>query len=213
MTLMPGYRGIELRATKYGLNIPDAVVVELVFSTDKFKSFKKDRNNQVESYEFEITNDFDRGHITGGFYYHIYKDNPEKNKLVTYNIQDIEKRKPTYASVEFWGGEKDLWEKDEKTGKSKKVGKETVEGWYKEMCWKTMYRAAFNDITIDSQKIDDAYLNLKQTEMSYLEENAAAEIAENANKEFIDITDTTTVIDDSAPLRTGKRKHQSRPRF
>lgn len=190
MTLMPGYRGIELRATKYGLNIPDAVVVELVFSTDKFKSFKKDRNNRHESYEFEITNDFDRGKIVGGFYYHYYAEHPEKNKLVVMTIKEIEKRKPAYASAEFWGGEKDVWDN------GKKVGKETTEGWYEKMCYKTVYRAAYGDITIDSQKIDDDYLKLRQMEMSLTELKVAEEIAENANKEFLDITNTTTVIDE-----------------
>lgn len=189
-----GYRGIELKATKYGLEVPDNVVVELVYSTDKFKPIKKDRNNPYESYEFEIMDVFDRGEIKGGFYYHIYSKAPEKNKLVIMTIKDIEKRKPMYASTEFWGGEKDVWEKDEKTGRNKKVGTEQVEGWYEKMCYKTVYRAAYNDITIDSQKIDDDYLRLKQAENEFNEAEVEAEIAENANKELIDI-DTGEIID------------------
>jgi len=34
--------------------------------------------NKVESYEFEVTNPFDRGEIVGGFYYHSYNENPGK---------------------------------------------------------------------------------------------------------------------------------------
>lgn len=180
IVFIEGYRGIELKSKKYGLDIPDHVVVELVYSTDKFKSYKKDRHNNIESYEFEITNDFDRGSIVGGFYYHIYDGNPEKNKLVVMTLKDIEKRKPAYASVEFWGGEKDKWENN------KKVGTEHVEGWYEKMCYKTIYRAAYADITIDSQKIDDDYMKLRQMELSLTELKVAQEIDENANKQFID---------------------------
>jgi len=188
IALLEEYRGIELKSKKYGLDVPDHVVVELVCENDHFKSFKKDRNNQYESYEFEILDDFNRGKIKGGFYYHIYNDNPEKNKLVVFTLKDIEKRRPEHASVEFWGGEKDLWEKDEKTGKNKKVGTVQVEGWYERMCWKTIYRAAYNDITIDSQKIDDDYLRLKHMEETLADAQIAQEIAKNANTEIIDIT-------------------------
>jgi len=186
-----GYRGIELKSEKYGLDVPDDVTVELVYSNDHFKPIKKDRNNPIETYEFEIKDPFGRGEIVGGFYYHSFKDNPAKNKLVVFTIKDIEKRKPPYASVEFWGGEKDIWEN------GKKVGKQKVEGWYEKMCYKTIYRAAYKDITIDSQKIDDDYLRLKQMEESSAESEVAREIAENANSEVIDVE--YDVAQDEAP--------------
>lgn len=191
IAFIEGYRGLELKAVKYGLDVPDAVIVELVYENDKFKPIKKDMKNSIESYEFEIVNPFDRGSIIGGFYYHIYNENPEKNKLVMFSIKDIEKRKPAYASVEFWGGEKDIWENDKKTGK-----KEQVEGWYEQMCWKTIYRAAYNDITIDSQKIDDNYLRMKQLENDTTEKLVEAEIEEKANKEYIDIDEYEDVVDE-----------------
>ncbi len=182
INLMPGYRGIELKAVKYGLDVPDYVVVELVHENDKFKEYKKDRNNPVAAYEFEVINSFDRGEIVGGFYYHGWKDSPEKNKLVVFSLNDILKRKPDYAAPEFWGGEKDEYKNGKKTGKKIKV-----EGWFEKMCWKTIYRAAYRDITIDSQKIDDDYLRLKQMEESYAEAEVERDVAENANKEAIDI--------------------------
>lgn len=184
ISFIEGYRGIELKATKYGMEVPDNVVVELVYSTDSFRPIKKDRENKVEGYKFEITNPFDRGEIIGGFYYHDYVKSPEKNKLVIMSIKDIEKRKPQHASAEFWGGEKDVW-KD-----GKKAGKEQIDGWYDKMCWKTLYRAAYSDITIDSQKIDDDYLRLKQMETEFSEAEVAQEINENANREVIDIEAT-----------------------
>jgi len=191
ITFIEGYRGIELKATKYGLDTPNAVVVELIYSNDKFKEIKKDRNNKFNDYEFEITEPFDRGEIKGGFYYHIYNDNPSKNKLVVFSMKDIEKRKPAKASAEFWGGEKDVWTN------GKKTGTEHIEGWKEEMCWKTIYRAAYGDITIDSQKIDDDYLRLKKLESQAIESIVENEIEENANKEFVDIDATQAdVIDE-----------------
>lgn len=177
-----GYRGLELKSVKYGLDVPNHVTVELVYSNDYFAPIKKDANHPYEGYEFEIKNPFDRGKILGGFYYHSYTKTPEKNKLVMMTIKDIEKRKPDHASPEFWGGEKDKWEN------GKKVGTETVEGWYEKMCWKTVYRAAHSDITIDSQKIDDDYLRLKQMESDFAESEVEREINANANKNVIDIT-------------------------
>lgn len=176
-----GYRGLEIKAKKYGLEVPDGVLAELVYSNDKFKSIKKDRNNTVESYEFEIVNDFDRGAIIGGFYYHIFNNDPMKNKLVVYTKKDIEKRKPAYASAEFWGGEKDKWEN------GKKVGTEQVDGWYDAMCYKTICRAAYGSITIDSQKIDDDYMMLSQQEQTMKDSKLQAEIEENANTVTIDV--------------------------
>lgn len=193
ITFVEGYRGMELKAVKYGLHVPDNIIVEVVYSTDRFKSFKKDRNNKFDDYEFEIKNEFDRGTVVGGFYYHAYYDTPEKNKLVTMSLKDIEKRKPQYASVEFWGGEKDIWDN------GKKVGKEQVEGWYEKMVWKTIYRAAHGDVTIDSQKIDDDYMRLRQVEAEFAEADAEQEIAENANRDVIDVTPSASPMQQPTP--------------
>jgi len=180
-----GYRGLELKAFKYGLDVPSSVVVEVVYSSDKFILRKRDANNKIDSYTFEIVNPFDRGDVVGGFYYLAFKDAPEKNRVVAMTLKDIEKRKPKYASTEFWGGEKDEYKNGKKTGK-----KEVVEGWYEKMCYKTVYRAAYGDVTIDSQKIDDDFMRLKQMEDRYAEAAVEAEIAENANGEILDVTYT-----------------------
>lgn len=191
IVFIEGYRGLELKAKKYGLDVPDSTTIKLVHKNDKFIPIMKDKNNPYETYEFS-TNPFDPGEIIGGFYYHAYKDNPEKNRLVVLTMKDIEKRKPRYASTEFWGGEKEIWETDE-NGKNKKTGKtEKVEGWREEMCEKTIARAAWNDITIDSQKIDDAYMALRQIENDNTQYIVEAEIAENANQTVIDIAPAQT---------------------
>lgn len=177
-----GYKGTEIKSVKYGLDVPDVVTVELVRKNDNFKEIKKDANNKVESYIFEIVDSFDRGDIVGGFYFHQFQSNPEKNKIKTFTLYDIEKRKPKYASVEFWGGEKDEWKNGKKTGQKTKV-----EGWFEEMAYKTIYRAAYNSITIDSEKIDENYLAIIEKERTFNDDKVQNEIEKNANKQTLDI--------------------------
>ncbi len=197
ITFILGYKGIELKAKKYGFDVPNDVIVELVYSTDNFKQMKRDINNRVESYILEITNDFDRGELVGGFYYFVYNDQPERNKLRVFSKADIEKRKPSHASPEFWGGEKDKW------SDGKKVGTEKVEGWYDEMAYKTICRAAYNAITIDSEKIDDHYLAMMEKEREQHDSKIALEISENANTQAIGFDDMPdqkpAAIDEPAP--------------
>jgi recombination protein RecT len=203
MTFMIGYRGKELKAKKYGLDVPDSVTVELVHTNDRFKSIKKDKNNPYDTYEFEIIDDFDRGTIRGGFYYHRFSQNPEKNKLTVFTLADIEKRKPKYAAAEFWGGEKDVWTTDEKTGKRKKTTEHT-DGWYEKMCWKTIFRAAYGDITIDSEKIDADYQRLKAMEESFESAKAEQEVELNANNETVDIEPDGYEVKDDVDTETGE---------
>ncbi len=169
ITFIMGYRGIELKSRKYGLDVPDDVVVELVYENDTFKEIKKDNNNPIGGYIFVINDSFNRGDIVGGFYCHRYFDKPEKNKIRVFSRADIDKRKPDKASAEFWGGEKDVWQD------GKKIGKEQVEGWYDEMAWKTICRAAYNDITIDSEKIDDHFWRVIERESARLNDYAIEE--------------------------------------
>lgn len=189
MGFVIGYRGMEIKAKKYGLDIPSDVVFELVYSTDKFKQFKKDKDNPVESYSLEVTNDFNRGNVVGGFWYHEFKDAPEKNKIKVFSLKDIEKRKPKYASAEFWGGEKAIWKNGQKTGVEK------IDGWFEEMAIKTISRNAYNAITIDSKKIDDNYLAILQKENEMNDSIIQNQIDANANKEPLDFEDAEMVDD------------------
>lgn len=180
ITLMEGYNGIQYISEKYALVNPKAVTIELVYSTDTFKPIKKSRANAVEGYEFEINNPFDRGEIVGGFGYIEYEDQ-SRNKLVIMTIKDILKRKPEYAAAEFWGGKKKVW-KD-----GKKVEEDT-DGWYEEMCLKTIKREVYSakNIPRDPMKIDESYHYLKAQEMRNAEREAQAEIDANANRVVID---------------------------
>jgi recombination protein RecT len=185
VTLMLGYNGIQYIAEKYAVEKPKAVTIELVYSTDTFKPIKKSKDNQVESYIFEINNPFDRGEIVGGFGYIEYED-PVKNKLIIMTRKDIEKRKPAYAAAEFWGGTTKVWEN------GKQVEKET-DGWFEEMCLKTIKREVYSakHIPRDPQKIDENYQYMKMREARYAELEAQAEIDGYANTIIIDTTPTT----------------------
>lgn len=187
IVFIPGYKGIELKAKKYGFNVPDDVIVELVCKNDVFKVFKKDLKNKVEGYELNIEDSFNRGDIVGGFYYHVYFNTPQKNKLRVFTLKDIEKRKPDYASAEFWGGEKDKWVD------GKKAGKETVDGWFEEMAYKTIYRAAYNAITIDSEKIDENYMAVIQKEQESRDFQITNEISTKANRNEIGFEDEPNI--------------------
>lgn len=184
MTLMLGYNGIQYIAEKYALDKPTAVTVELVYSTDTFVPIKKTAGNKVENYEFVINNPFERGEIIGGFGYIEFAD-PTKNKLVIMTKAAIEKRKPKYASANFWGGKIKVWEN------GRQVEQQT-DGWYEEMCLKTVKREVYSAkyIPRDPSKVDDSYRHLKISEARNAEIEAEAEIAENGNGILIDTPPT-----------------------
>ena len=188
IVLMEGFNGLELKARKYGFDVPDEVIFELKYSTDHFKSKKKSFDNKIESYEFSIEDDFNRGELEGGFYYMIFNDNPEKNKLVVMNRAQIEKRKPKYASAEFWGGEKDEWKNGKKTGK-----KEAVDGWEEEMFMKTLKRHCWDKVNIDSQKIDDHLMRVLENENQGNDRLIDDEIETKANKKEIGFDDVEDI--------------------
>lgn len=182
ITLMPGYNGIQYIAEKYAVEKPVSVTVELVYSTDTFKPVKKNKDNKIESYEFEINDAFNRGHIVGGFGYIEYPD-PVKNKLIIMTMKDIEKRKPEYASAEFWGGKIKKWEH----GKQMEV---ESDGWLEEMCLKTIKREVYSakHIPRDPKKIDDNYQFMRMREARLADMEAQAEIDNHANTIIIDTT-------------------------
>lgn len=173
-----GYNGIKLIAENYAITKPKAVTIEVVHATDDFKPIKKSHSNPYDTYEFTITNAFDRGEIIGGFGYIEYEDQA-KNTLYCLNMKEINKRKPKYAAAEFWGGTK----KDYKTQQNVEI-----EGWLEEMVYKTMIRHVYGKIALDPQKVDDAFRHIQQREADYREMELKSEIAANANKEPINIT-------------------------
>ena len=187
VNLMLGYNGIKYIAEKFALCPPKSVTIELVYSTDNFKPHKKGRGNDIESYDFEIMNPFDRGHIVGGFGYIEY-DDPKKNELVLMSMKDIEKRKPEYASANFWGGKANEW----KNGKKVEVDKD---GWLDEMCRKTLIREVYSPkhILLDPRKIDENYQYMKEREARLAD-------AQDDMRRIIDVTANTVPMEQAAQL-------------
>lgn len=188
ITLMPGYNGIKYTAIRYAVEAPIGETVELVYSTDTFVPHKKDSAHPVATYEFQINNPFDRGEIIGGFGYLEFAE-PAKNELIIMPLKDILKRKPEYASANFWGGTTSEWQTVD--GKRKKVEVQK-EGWFEEMCRKTLIREVYSakHLPRDPQKIDDAYQFMKAREARFAEIQAQAEIDAQANIIPIDTTPT-----------------------
>ena len=190
VNLMLGYNGIKYIAEKYALEPPRAVTIELVYQSDNFRPYKRGRDNDVEGYDFEITNPFDRGKIVGGFGYIEYSD-ARKNELVIMSMKDIEKRKPPYASPNFWGGgTRKEWQTV--NGKRQQVEVE-VEGWFDEMCRKTLIREVYSPkhILLDPRKVDENYQYMRQRE-------AQLQAAQDDMREIINVTANTVPIEEAA---------------
>ena len=201
---LKGYKGLEYIATQFSLYPIRNITVELIYSNDVFEIVNKDN---VTKYNFIIKNPFDRGEIVGGFGYIQYLEET-RNRVITLSKKDIDKRKPSYAAAEFWGGEK-------YNPKEKK--KETIEGWYEEMARKTVARATYNAVPIDPKKVNESYAYVVETnENTYenmIEGQVAGEIQENANKEVIDIDEETGEIIETTGTTTEITEEQKDAMF
>lgn len=204
ITLMEGYNGIRYIAEKYAVEVPTAVTIEVVYSTDTFKPIKKGGSNRVENYEFEITNPFNRGEIVGGFAYIEFAD-PTRNKLIIMPMKDILKRKPKYASANFWGGKQKVWE----NGKQVEV---EAEGWLDEMVRKTITREAYSakHLPRDPKKVDDSYQYMKIREARYAEIEARAKRTESEREE-LDFPCGAELLPAHAPASDGKEEPEAPP--
>ena len=189
VTLMEGYNGKRYLAEKYALEPFKSVTVEAIFKNDKFRVIKKDSRNQVEGYEFDIPQPFDRGEIVGVFGYITY-DDPTKNKVIVFSTADVMKRKPKYASAEFWGGTKTTGYGDKKTTIE-------LEGWLPEMYEKTMRREVYGSKRIprDPAKIDEHYEYISKRERQFEDDVIESEIVDNANVTPVELPATPKAIE------------------
>ncbi len=165
LTLINGYKGDIHLAMKFAEEIPLNIRAELVYDTDEFIPIKKGAGSPHDSYKLNIKNPFARGNIIGGFGYVDYA-NPVKNVLVIMSKADILKRKPSYASKEFWGT------------------------WEEKMFLKTIIKETCRHIPLDVDKVREYRDTLdyeRERELDYAKAEAEAEISANANTgDFID---------------------------
>jgi recombination protein RecT len=195
LTPMFGYAGMETKARNFAIEYPKDIVFKLVYSNDNFQEIIKDKDNPVNTVIHKVTDSFNRGDIVGGYWWKIFEDE-SKNEVKVLTLRDIEKRKPKNASVEFWGGEKAIWKGGQKTAKT-----EEVDGWFEEMCIKTIKRHCFDSFVLSSEKMNEyatRFLLLEEqaNAITYSEnegENLAQEVAQNANKKVMDFDDAEIV--------------------
>ena len=176
LTLLNGYKGDIHLAMKFAEENPLNIRAELVYDTDEFIPIKKGAGSPCDSYKFDIKNPFERGNIIGGFGYVEYADSA-KNVLVIMSKADILKRKPSYASKEFWGT------------------------WEEKMFLKTVIKETCRHISLDVDKVREYRDTLdyeRSRELDYAKAEAEAEISANAGTgDYIDAE-----FEDGSPQNT-----------
>lgn len=140
-----GYVGLEVRHANQGLHPIKNLITRLVYSNESFEPIFSNGETKDSFIHKASENPFDKGEVVGGYIYKEYEDGRTSLQVVTLN--DIMKRKPKHASVEFWGGEKTVWEGGRPSDKTEKV-----EGWADEMMQKTLIRMAYNSEPLDPRK-------------------------------------------------------------
>lgn len=171
-----GYVGKDYYCRQNAVEMPVDVRYELVYSTDTFKPVMKSFKNPIESYEFEITNPFDRGNIVGGFGYIMYQD-PKKNKLVIVTDKDFKKSENSAMSKDFWGKHPN------------------------EMRYKTLVNRVTSKLSLDPKSVNAASYAYVEQQENDAEGRAAETIQANANKDIIDIeSEEITDVSDAAQV-------------
>lgn len=159
LDLRVGYVGKAYYRRAVAVDEPVDIACELVYSTDEFKPIKKSFSNEIESYEFNITNPFKRGDIIGGFGYLVYEDS-RKNTLIMVSEEDFEKSKNAAQSKTFWDGHP------------------------VEMRFKTLVHRVTEKLEVDPKKVNaTAYAYVESQEE---ESELRREVNENANSEILD---------------------------
>lgn len=157
-----GYMGKDYCRRKMCTEEPLEVIYHLVHEHDVFIPIMKSARNEVESYEFEIQQPFDRGKVVGGFGYIVYADS-RKNKLVIVTMKDFEKARNAAQSDKFWSPDK----------------------WEEEMMYKTIVHRVSEKLPLDPTKVNAksyAYVERQEEEDRY-----EREVIENANQTTIDV--------------------------
>ncbi|HNR51790.1 MAG TPA: recombinase RecT [Deltaproteobacteria bacterium] len=184
LDLRIGYSGKDYYRRGIALEKPKDIIYELVYSTDKFVAHKRSLGNEGDSYEFEITQPFDRGDVVGGFGYIVY-DDPSKNKLILVTKKDFDKSRKAAKSDEFWG-------------------KHPVE-----MMYKTLVHRVTDKLTMDPRKVTASFAAVEQQEY---EAEVEAEIQREANQDIIDVQAETAeaqVPDTENPPMTEQEKAEA----
>jgi recombination protein RecT len=168
-----GYVGADYVARKHAIEPPLQVIYELVYSTDAFRALPRDSTREVEGYEFEITQPFDRGDIVGGFGYIVY-DDPRKNRLVLVTKQDFKRARSAAQSGDFWASDPGA------------------------MHLKTVVHRTTSKIALDPEKVNAAALSAVMADEYQADDAIDVEAQANANRQLIDVDDRTIDVQPQA---------------
>jgi len=142
ITFIEGVSCMEILARTYGINCPENIKAEVVYSTDIFEPIKKDINNPKDDCVFRITNAFNRGEIVGGFTLSQFK-NEKHDQLRIMSLDDIHKR--TKETTDFF------------------------KKWPDEMCIKTLKKNAWSKVVLNT--VDLAEYHAAKKEPEFIPEN------------------------------------------
>lgn len=137
LDVSPGYVGKDYYRRKMAVEEIEDIRYELVHDTDEFTVIKKDNQQNIEEYEFKITQPFNRGKIVGGFGYIQFEDK-SKNTLVLVSEEDFKKSEKAAPSNAFWGP------------------------WGDRMRYKTLVHRVTDKLNIDPEKVNVSYHYIEQ---------------------------------------------------
>jgi len=162
LDLSIGYVGKDYCRRALAVEPPLDVIYELVYvyDTDVFRPYPRSKDNPIESYDFEITQPFDRGQVVGGFGYIIHEQ-PEKNRLVIVTRDDFNRARDAAAT-------KRVWDSDTRA-----------------MMYKTLVHRVTEKIPLDPRKVNAASYAYVQAQEA--EQELARELDERANREPLDV--------------------------
>lgn len=174
LDLRIGYVGKDYCHRKLAVEEPLDVIYQLVHVTDKFMPYLRSRSNEIEGYDFEITQPFDRGEVIGGFGYVIYGD-PKKNRLIIVTQRDFKRAEAAARGGDFWGKDKSR----------------------EEMMFKTIVHRVCDKLPLDPRKLNaKSYAYVEAQEAT---EDIDREVGDRANGPIIDIEVQQPAEDEPQP--------------
>lgn len=166
-----GYKGLDYYKRKCAVDEPIDIRYELVYETDDFKPIKSSFSNDVEYYEFEVKNPFNRGKVIGGFGYIMY-ENEKKNKLILVTKDELDKARKAAPTKAVWDAHPE------------------------KMMYKTVVRRTTDHLDLDPEKTNAQ--SYARVEGETTERRVHEEIEENANSQTIDV-DFEDIEDEPVP--------------
>lgn len=141
LDMQVGYVGKDYYRRKMAIDAPKDIIYELVHENerDDFIIHKRDLNNDVESYSFNISNPWQRGEIIGGFGYLMFED-ATKNKVVIVSEDDFKKYEACAKSPAFWNK------------------------WPVEMRYKSLVHRTTEKLMMDPEKVNASYHYVEEQE-------------------------------------------------